>query len=46
MDNLGLVFGLLGIAIVGGVSLYVGSMIAGAGWKEGQQVQQKIKMRV
>ncbi len=46
MDNITLGLGLIGIFVVGGISLYVGSMIAGAGWKEGQQVQQKIKMRL
>ena len=46
MDNITLGLGLIGIFVVGGISLYVGSMIAGAGWREGQQVQQKIKMRL
>ena len=46
MDNIGITLGIIGIFVVGGISLYVGSMIAGAGWKEGQQVQQKIKMRL
>lgn len=46
MNSIEFGLGLLGIAVIGGVSLYVGSMIAGAGWKEGQQVQQKIKMRL
>ena len=46
MDNITLGLGLIGIFVVGGISLYVGSMIAGAGWREGQQVQNKIKMRL
>jgi hypothetical protein len=46
MDNITLGLGLIGIFVVGGISLYVGSMIAGAGWREGQQVQHKIKMRL
>jgi hypothetical protein len=46
MNNIGIGLGLIGIFVVGGISLYVGSMIAGAGWREGQQVQQKIKMRL